>query len=75
LYGEVRTGRFSTIIACRFDPDTRQVVSSERVTPLYRADTPGLMRAAIATQAGGQDSANEDWAASSPPAWPWCSMA
>jgi transcriptional regulator with XRE-family HTH domain len=39
LYGEVRTGRFSTIIACRFDPDTRQVVSSERVTPLYRADT------------------------------------
>jgi hypothetical protein len=39
LYGEVRTGRFSTIIACRFDPDTRQVTSSERVTPLYRADT------------------------------------
>ena len=39
LYGEVRTGRFSAIIGCRFDPDTRQVVSSERVTPLYRADT------------------------------------
>jgi len=39
LYGEVRTGRFSTIISCRFDPDTRQVISSERVTPLYRADT------------------------------------
>ena len=38
LYGEVRTGRFSTIIACRFDPDSRQVISSERVTPLYRAD-------------------------------------
>jgi hypothetical protein len=38
LYGEVRTGRFSTIIACRFDPNSRQVVSSERVTPLYRTD-------------------------------------
>jgi hypothetical protein len=38
-YGEVRTGRFSTVIACRFDPDSRQVISSERVTPLYRADT------------------------------------
>jgi hypothetical protein len=39
LYGEVRTGRFSTIIACRFDPDSHQVTSSERVTPLYRTDT------------------------------------
>jgi hypothetical protein len=39
LYGEVRTGRFSTLIACRFDPATRQVTSSERVTPIYRADT------------------------------------
>jgi hypothetical protein len=39
LYGEVRTGRFSTIIACKFDPGTRQVTSSERITPLYRADT------------------------------------
>jgi hypothetical protein len=39
LYGEVRTGRFSTLIACRFDPDTRQITSSQRVTPLYRADT------------------------------------
>jgi hypothetical protein len=38
LYGEVRTGRFSTIIVCRFDPDSRQVTSSERVTPLYRTD-------------------------------------
>ena len=38
LYGEVRTGRFSTIISCRFDPDSRQVTSSERVTPLYRTD-------------------------------------
>ena len=39
LYGEVRTSRFSTIIACRFDPDTRQVTSSERITPLYRTDS------------------------------------
>jgi hypothetical protein len=39
LYGEVRTGRFSTIVACKFDPGTRQVTSSERVTPLYRAGT------------------------------------
>jgi hypothetical protein len=38
LYGEVRTGRFSTIIACRFDPDTHQITNSERVTPLYRTD-------------------------------------
>jgi hypothetical protein len=41
LYGEVRTGRFSTIISCRFDPDSRQILSSERVTPLYRADSRG----------------------------------
>jgi hypothetical protein len=41
LYGEVRTGRFSTIISCRFDPDTRQVTGSERVTPLYRAGSRG----------------------------------
>jgi hypothetical protein len=39
LYGELRTARFSTIIACRFDPDSHQVTSSERVTPLYRTDT------------------------------------
>jgi hypothetical protein len=39
LCGEVRTGRFSTVIVCRFDSDTRQVISSERVTPLCRADS------------------------------------
>jgi hypothetical protein len=39
LYGEVRSGRFSTITSCRFDPDSRQVTSSERVTPLYRTDS------------------------------------
>jgi hypothetical protein len=38
LYGEVRTGRFSTLIACQFDPATRQITSSERVTPIYRTD-------------------------------------
>jgi hypothetical protein len=41
LYGELRTVRFSTIIACRFDPDSHQVISSERVTPLYRTDSRG----------------------------------
>jgi transcriptional regulator with XRE-family HTH domain len=38
LYGEVRTGRFSTLIACQFDPSTRQMTGSERVTPIYRTD-------------------------------------
>jgi hypothetical protein len=41
LYGEVRTSRFSTITGCRFDPESRQVTSSERVTPRYRADGRG----------------------------------
>ena len=35
---EVWPARVSTIIGCRFDPDSRQVISSERVTPLYRTD-------------------------------------
>jgi hypothetical protein len=38
LYGEVRTARFSTLIACQFDPATRQSTASERVTPIYRTD-------------------------------------
>jgi hypothetical protein len=38
LYGEVRTGRFSTLIACQFDPATRQITASERATPIYRTD-------------------------------------
>jgi hypothetical protein len=38
LYREVKTKRFSTIIAGSFDPKaaTRRIVASERVTPLYR---------------------------------------
>lgn len=36
LYREVRTKRFSTLIACRYDPATHQVISSERITPLYK---------------------------------------
>ncbi|MGO1055555.1 sigma-70 family RNA polymerase sigma factor [Crossiella sp. CA198] len=38
LYKEVKTGRFSTIIQCSFDPDTRKIRSSKRVSPLYRAE-------------------------------------
>jgi hypothetical protein len=38
LYSEVRTARFSTLIACHFDPATRQITSSERATPIYRTD-------------------------------------
>jgi hypothetical protein len=38
LYDEVRMRRFSTAIACDFDPDTHLVVSSKRITPLYRHD-------------------------------------
>lgn len=36
LYREVRNRRFSTLIQCRYDPDTHQVVSSERITPIYK---------------------------------------
>jgi hypothetical protein len=38
LYAELRTRRFSTIIACTFDPTTHEITSSERVTPLYRSE-------------------------------------
>ena len=38
LYREVRTKRFSTLIACGFDPQSREVLSSERLTPLYRPE-------------------------------------
>lgn len=38
LYGEVRLRRFSTLIECDFDPATREVVGSRRLTPLYRPD-------------------------------------
>ncbi|WP_327346335.1 sigma factor-like helix-turn-helix DNA-binding protein [Streptomyces europaeiscabiei] len=36
LYREVRTRRFSTLISCRYDPETLDVLESRRVTPLYR---------------------------------------
>ncbi len=37
LYRELKARRFSTVIECRYDPsDPRTVVSTERVTPLYR---------------------------------------
>lgn len=36
LYREVRTKRFSTLISCRYNPDTLEVLESRRVTPLYR---------------------------------------
>ena len=62
LYGEVRTGRFSTIIACRFDPDTRQVISSERVTPLYRADTRARCAPPSPPSRAAPTLRNEDWA-------------
>ncbi|MGH3873405.1 MAG: hypothetical protein ACRDSR_18165 [Pseudonocardiaceae bacterium] len=38
LYREVRTRRFSTLIACRFDPHSREILSSQRLTPLYRPE-------------------------------------
>ncbi|MGW1767988.1 sigma-70 family RNA polymerase sigma factor [Streptomyces sp. NPDC002073] len=36
LYRDVRTRRFSTLISCRYDPKTLEVIESKRVTPIYR---------------------------------------
>lgn len=36
LYREVRTKRFSTLISCRYNPESLEVLESRRVTPLYR---------------------------------------
>jgi len=36
LYRDVKTRRFSTLIRCEYSPTTREVVSSERITPIYR---------------------------------------
>lgn len=36
LYREVRHRRFSTLIQCRYDPDTHAIISSERIAPIYR---------------------------------------
>jgi hypothetical protein len=35
VYREVKTKRFSALIQCEFDPDTRKVSSSKLLTPLY----------------------------------------
>jgi hypothetical protein len=40
LYEQVGTRRFSTLIASEFDPATRTVTSSRRVTPLYLHEDP-----------------------------------
>ncbi|MEV8634334.1 sigma-70 family RNA polymerase sigma factor [Streptosporangium sp. NPDC051023] len=36
LYREVRHRRFSTLISCQYDPNSRKVIDSERITPIYR---------------------------------------
>lgn len=36
LYGEVRDKRFSVVIECEFDPETLEVTSAHKVTPIYR---------------------------------------
>ncbi|MCC5032286.1 sigma-70 family RNA polymerase sigma factor [Streptomyces sp. WAC 00631] len=39
LYREVKVRRFSTLISCRYDPETLEVLESRRVTPLYRHES------------------------------------
>jgi hypothetical protein len=39
LFREVRNRRFSMLISCRYDPETHEIISSERITPIYRHDT------------------------------------
>lgn len=36
LYDEVKRKRFSLLVGCTFDPDTREVTSSAALTPVYR---------------------------------------
>ncbi|MFE0463046.1 hypothetical protein ACFW1A_27705 [Kitasatospora sp. NPDC058965] len=36
LYRDVKMRRFSTLISCRYDPATLEVLESSRVTPIYR---------------------------------------
>jgi hypothetical protein len=38
VWHEARDHRFSTLIRCTLDPATHQVISSERITPLYRQE-------------------------------------
>ena len=37
LYAEAKRGRWSVLIECRYDPDTREIQSTERLTQLYIA--------------------------------------
>lgn len=38
LYGEVRRERFSMLVRCEFDPETRAIRSSEAITPIFRPE-------------------------------------
>lgn len=37
LYQEVKNRRWSALIECRYDPDSRAIEATERITPLYTA--------------------------------------
>lgn len=37
LYAQAKKKRFSTLIACHYDADTREITSTENVTPIYTA--------------------------------------
>lgn len=37
IYREVKTRRWSTLVATRYDADTREIESTERLTPIYTA--------------------------------------
>lgn len=36
IYQSVRTGRWSTLVATHYDPDTHAITSTDRITPIYR---------------------------------------
>ncbi|MBB5869678.1 putative XRE-type DNA-binding protein [Allocatelliglobosispora scoriae] len=36
LYREVKTRRWSALVSCQFNPDTRRITSSQLVSPIYR---------------------------------------
>jgi hypothetical protein len=41
LHRELKTRRFSMLISCQFDPaDRKKILSTDRLTPLYRHDGP-----------------------------------
>lgn len=41
IYTQVKARRWSTLIECRFDPDTRQIQSTERITQIYTVPKQG----------------------------------